>query len=899
MHTKQLLGKAVITAACLLVVACGTHRRAQAPMPDLPASEEPAPQPQTTIDYKGAAWTANISQPPHPPQGLQGRHLAVWASHGRYYNQAKGLWEWQRPNLFCTNEDLFTQTITVPYLMPMLELAGANVFSPRERDWQPHEIIVDNDNLMIDGVVCDNTPLNYSEINLLQTWKDCPAEGFGAVRNIYTDRINPFTEGTTRMVKASEHKGCEIIYRPYIEHSGEYAVYVCYPTVEGSVPDAKYTVHHKGRTTEFSVNQRMGGSTWVYLGTFEFEAGCSDNDCVTLCNVSDFKGVVTADAVRFGGGSGNITRGTTTSGMPRCLEGSRYYAQWAGAPDSVCYSKDGTDDYKEDINVRSLMTNWLAGGSVYAPNAQGLNVPIELTLAVHSDAGYQADGSSLVGSLAICTTTAGSPTLADGRGRDTSKEFASLLLDNIESDISSKYFRWRKRFVKDANYSETRCPVMPSAIIETLSHQNFPDMQMGQDPNFRFTLARSIYKTILRFLSDQHGTPYTVAPLTPTNICVELLDDGMAVVRWDAVADPAEESALPTGFILYTATHNAGFDNGILVEGNACKLKMEPGVLYNFRVTAVNDGGESFRTATVSAVYNPKAQKTIIVVNVFQRLSEPANINSTTQQGFDLKADMGVPYIKTMGFCGSQQVFDKTKIGGEGPGALGYSGSELEGKTLRGNEFNYITTHTQAIMASGDYNVASCSKYALEARVVTMGDYDCIDLLLGLEKDDGHSLLYYKTFSDDLQDILAEYTKNGGHLIVSGSFVGSDMQSEKERSWLATTLNAACNASLQLDNDTLNGMGTTLNIYTQPNEQHYAAQSVDVLTPVGNAFCTITDSQGRSVGVAANNDRYRTVTLGFPFECITSDLKRTAIMKAMLSFVLHNNNDNAAATGKK
>ena len=48
---------------------------------------------------------------------------AVW--HGIYYDQKKNKWKWQRPNLFCTNEDLFTQTIVVPYLIPMLERAGA------------------------------------------------------------------------------------------------------------------------------------------------------------------------------------------------------------------------------------------------------------------------------------------------------------------------------------------------------------------------------------------------------------------------------------------------------------------------------------------------------------------------------------------------------------------------------------------------------------------------------------------------------------------------------------------------------------------------------------------------------------------------------------------------------
>ena len=72
-------------------------------------------------------------------------------------------------------------------------------------------------------------------------------------------------------------------------------------------------------------------------------------------------------------------------------------------------------------------------------------------------------------------------------------------------DIPSTYKKWNRRYLWDRNYSETRLPEVPSAIIETMSHQNFPDMVLGQDPNFRFALARSLYKTILRFVNGQHG----------------------------------------------------------------------------------------------------------------------------------------------------------------------------------------------------------------------------------------------------------------------------------------------------------------------------------------------------------------------------------------------------------
>ena len=78
-------------------------------------------------------------------EGLDGRHIAVWQSHGLYYEQSRGRWEWQRPCLFQTVEDLYTQSYVLPFLVPMLENAGAYVMLPRERDIQKHEIIIDND----------------------------------------------------------------------------------------------------------------------------------------------------------------------------------------------------------------------------------------------------------------------------------------------------------------------------------------------------------------------------------------------------------------------------------------------------------------------------------------------------------------------------------------------------------------------------------------------------------------------------------------------------------------------------------------------------------------------------------------------------------------------------------
>lgn len=49
------------------------------------------------INYEGAPWVENISKPYKVSKGLNNRHLTVWASHGRYYDNTKDQWIWQRP----------------------------------------------------------------------------------------------------------------------------------------------------------------------------------------------------------------------------------------------------------------------------------------------------------------------------------------------------------------------------------------------------------------------------------------------------------------------------------------------------------------------------------------------------------------------------------------------------------------------------------------------------------------------------------------------------------------------------------------------------------------------------------------------------------------------------------
>lgn len=829
-------------------------------------------------EYEGAPWVMNDSRPYFVSHGLFDRHLSLWASHGRYYDGKKDRWKWQRPNLFGTTEDLFTQTIVIPYLIPMLENAGAVVFTPRERDWQKNEVIVDNGGR------------GYVEDSGKETWKTAQEKGFAYHAGTYRDGENPFTQGTARAVKATKKADVSwASYQPNIPQGGKYAVYVSYQSLKNSVSDAQYIVMHKGQRTVFKVNQQMGGGTWVYLGTFDFDRGNNEFNRVVVTNSSSESGVVTTDAVRFGGGMGNIERGGSCSGMPRCLEGARYSAQWAGAPYSVYSSKNGSDDYGDDINVRSNMTNWLAGGSTYVPTLEGKKVPIELSLAVHSDAGYTTVNDSIIGSLAICTTSFNDGRLNSGVSRMVSHDFADSLLTGLQRDISGKYRKWTRRYLWDRNYSETRKPEVPSAIIETMSHQNFADMRRGLDPNFRFTLARSLYKTILRFVNGNHSVPSVVQPLPVSNFRIERNSSGGLRLSWIAEKDEQEPTAVPTSYIVYTSEDGMGFDNGTVVYTSSFDFEAKKGVNYCFKVTALNRGGESFPSETLAAYLSKSAHaKDILVVDGFSRLSGPAVVDDYSRQGFDLGSDIGVSYGLTAGWNGRQQCFDKSRAGSEGEGSLGYCGDELAGRFIMGNNRDGSVCHVKDIAMSGAYNVIGCSLEALDNNLVKLDHYSLVDIAFGLQRNDGHSLVVYKTFSETLQSKLRSYAKSGGRILVSGAYVGSDMTQPHERSFMSDVLKTTFTGTdTNAGNNMVDGLGLSFDIIRQINDRHFAATSVDRIAACdGRSFAAMRYQDGSTAGVAYDGTDYKSFVMGYPYECINNVRTRQQVMKGLLGFLL-------------
>lgn len=824
------------------------------------------------ISYHGNPWVENLSRPYEITRGLKGTHLAVWQSHGMFYKIDRNEWRWQRPRLFGTTEDLFTQSFVVPYLIPMLENAGAIVFTPRERNWQRQEVIVDNNTCPAGS--------QYLEVNYKKCcWTNAPAPGFAQRYSVYPDNHNPFADGTARMITTQtkpEKAFAEWI--PDIPEKGKYAVYVSYQTLPESVSDAKYLVFHNGGVTEFRVNQQMGGGTWVYLGTFEFDKGCNDYGMVVLSNESKEQGVVSADAVRFGGGMGNIERGGSVSGMPRYLEGARYWAQWAGMPYPVYSKSNGTNDYNDDINTRSLMTNYLSGGSVFNPAEKGLKVPFEMTLGFHSDAGFKTD-DQLVGTLGIYTTGFNEGRLNCGISRYASRDLADMVLTGLKRDIDARFgVNWQRRSIWNRNYSETRLPAVPSMILELLSHQNFNDLKLGHEPAFKFTVARSVYKSVLKYLADMHGTSYTVQPLPVTHFAIsEGKKKNTFDLRWTPTEDVLEPTAEAQGYIVYTRVGRGGFDNGTYTRKPELTVEVEPGLVYSFRVTAVNRGGESFPSETLSACKAKRSKGAVLIVNAFDRVSGPGSINSPLMQGFDLLNDPGIPDGQTPAYCGYQQNFDRSRPGIEDETGLGYSGNELEGKLIAGNTFDYPFIHGKAIQAAGRYSFVSCSDETIESGSTDLTAYDVVDFLYGADR---------KGISPEIREALTRYCNQGGSLLISGAYLSDGKSKNAEGKTFCQNVLKYADQGLTapLSCEEVSGLNVRFRLPRRANETTYAVPQSGYLYPTGGSFSTFVYTSGNYGAGIAYRGNYRTFVLGFPFESIPEEGERNHVMKAILGF---------------
>ena len=861
----------------------------------------------------------------HFKHGLDGNIVAMWPSHGWYFEPKLNRWEWQRARLMQTVEDMYTHSYVLPFLIPMLENAGAYVWNARERDTHNFGVVVDNDG--------GEAQQGYTEHNGKQKWQAGGDAGFAYLRPQYKDFENPFTEGSYRMVKAEKDKKklSTAAWDVDMPETGDFAVYISYKSLPNSARDVTYTVNSLAGERQFRVDQTMAGGVWVYLGTFPLAKG-KNTAVVEVSNLSEEKDVViTADAIKVGGGKGNIVRRVAlpteenrriaaeqenekylgkegiqysyigSGEHPWFHLGSRYFLQWAGFPDSVYSTSHGINDYTDDYRSRGEWVNYLAGGSDVLPNRGGLKVPVDISFCLHTDAGETPD-DEIVGTLLIYCTRANGKQFgkyANGTPRELSRRYCNLLSTEIVKDIRAKWEpNWTRRGMWDKSYYEARVPEVPAVLMELLSHQNFADMKYGLDPMFRFDVSRAIYKGMLKFISQRDHRSYVVQPLPVNNFAISKTEKGHYLLTWNPTHDDLSDNADATGYIVCERVGLDGaFKEIATTRGPQYSVRINDNKIHSYRIIAMNDGGRSFPSETLSLGEAAGSQGDVLVVNGFTRVSAPDWFDGPERAGFDDNKDHGSQYE----FRRSIQWKDD-----DAPG-FGSSRSDHETMNVAGNNFDYPAVHGEALMNAG-YSFVSCSQQALESTYNTEG-YRLMDLILGKQKEikTGSGLMptRFKIYTTGLKDALRQFTAGGGSVLLTGAYVGSDLwdnaagnDDEQGKTFVKDVLGFEGlhgRASLDGTITTVDSPEIRLSspgawsFTNKLNDKTYAVESPDAIRASDDRGFTWMryGENGLPAAIASDRGNYRTVVMGFPLETVSTVQERTSLMTRIMDYLKH------------
>jgi hypothetical protein len=487
----------------------------------------------------------------------------------------------------------------------------------------------------------------------------------------------------------------------------------------------------------------------------------------------------------------------------------------------------------------------------------------------------------------------------------SSRDLTDLIQSQIVDDLRMMYDpAWTRRGMWDKGYSEAFRPNVPSMLLELFSHQNFLDMRFGQEPMFRFHVSRSIYKGMLRFLSAHYGIPYVVQPLPVTHLRTEILEDDRIRLSWKPVEDPLEPTAKPESYLVYTRKGEGAFDQGTIVESPEYILEeVSPGMIYSFKVTALNRGGEGFPSEVLSACIAGKASGQVAIVSAFDRVSGPAWFNDSEHAGFMNMVDQGVPWGMDLHTVGDQFDYVKSSpwLDDDSPGH-GASYANLEQHIIPGNTFDFPYVHGVSIRNAG-YSFVSISDEALMEDSLDLGDYLMLDYLAGEEKTTrmpkNDTVLHYQVWPEAMLEVLENYLQKGGSLFVSGAHIASDMHQNQQDSIVGKLLKfkwRTSNASrvgefFCMDQDFAPNT-RQYQFNTRIDPVLYTVEGADALEPVDSTALTLFrySENNMSAGVAYRG-RYGAVSLGFPFETIVAPEMRDEIMLKTINYLLQNSED--------
>ena len=502
-----------------------------------------------------------------------------------------------------------------------------------------------------------------------------------------------------------------------------------------------------------------------------------------------------------------------------------------------------------------------------------------MSVAFHTDAGCHPT-DKLVGTFMFYIDKGDDKetTYPGGGDRICNRDFADFIQTQIVEDIRQTMMpTWQKRNLMRQSLSEVRNPKVPSTIIELLSHHNYYDMVFGLDPKFKFIASRAIYKGMLRFIHQATGTPYVVQPLPVQQMNVRYMNNDTLQLQWAERVDRLEPTATPTYYVVYTRIsqlkdgkwQQGDWDNGVKVTEPNTKIAIQRGVKYDFMVRAGNAGGVSLESEVMSAYIAPSFDKQLaLIINGFHRVDAPEMFGIDSITGGVVPGSYAVSYGKEISFLGEQFDYDRTNMWeSDDDCGFGMCHADKQKEVNMGNTFDYPSMHGQTLAEMGISYVSS-SVNAIDS----LTPYALVDIIMGKEKTAKTDSI--GCIPMHLRDAIEAYTNQGGKLLLSGSYIASNMRHTCDTAFTHNVLHYRYKTEKASTCGRVNFQYNVLptqqvEYYTKPNPQVIECEWPDGIEPMtGGARIARYDDTYVNAGVAYEDDKNRMIILPFMLESV-------------------------------
>lgn len=777
--------------------------------------------PGTSIHSGIGGPTANASR--QPVGALTGVTVYVSAGHG--WTAGASAWGLQRPVLLGMCED-YGNIDQLNYFAAYAFNAGATVAPLRPAGWQPIEVVLDQDD---------------PGVSFTGGWSA------GSSSKYYENGVTNSGE-VYKAVAAAAVEDARARFTPTLPASDFYPVY-CFTIAGANRARQTYRVRHNGGLSEITIDHREAGNGWVWLGDYYFVAG--EDNYVEITNQSPDAGFIISDAIRWGGGFGDVNRPgpNTVSGYPRDEEAQRYWGQseWGANAvgfDSTIWDLTTSDDLSDNVGAGARMAREMnlapAGG-----------VQVERWKRVHVEFHSNAFNAAARGQLCLITDT-GSTTNQASFATTLSNEIDAdmLVLDNLFEhqwvDRAAPTLTSSYGAISTGNNSNE----FDATIVELAFHDNQEDAELLRDARIRAAMGRATVQGVVRFLHGLAGSqvPLAFAPDRPRAPSAILQESGEVLLSWTAPLADAARGDPATGYVVYQSSNGLGFGSP-LVPGNVLTTTiaaLSPGETRYFRIAATNAGGESSPSEVLAVGRAAAPSPRILIVNGFDRLRRQMNPIQRLLDGRDIE----------------RQIWRES------------------------NSFDYVIEHAAAL-AAHDYGFSSCANEAVVSGAVPLAGFAVVDWILGAESGED------RTLDATEQALVSSYLSGGGRLFASGADIGYDLISLGNGTAFAqNTLRIGFNAD---DAGTYNVTPAASGIFvgmpafdfSPTNGAAHDAREPDRLSAATQALVCLNYVGGTGGGAAVQyiNASYNAVTFGFPFECISDASVRAEVMRRVVDFL--------------